>query len=346
MTRKRFFLQIILIIVACTSFMTLQRKVAAKKIDQQTQAKLKGYLHDRQINGLILVNGKGKQPLVIRNTTTTDRKQVIKENQLFPIGSLQKFITGVATYQLVQKKGFDWNTQLSKYYPQIPGSNQITVQQLMTHTSGLQNDGAVPDRPLKSEKEQENFFLHHFKVTNNHNWNYEDIDFEMLAAIIRHQTHQSYYHYVTKTIFKPLKLHQFKMIYRVKPSQIPNTMLDGVTWQQVSLTASSEIGAGDLLVSPIDYWNFIYNGVLKNQHLINTFISQPKSQREAYFGGVYFQGNTIRANGSEPGYNCCFFADYKTKRTLMLFTNNIDYKTLRQSADDLYQIYYGEHIQP
>ena len=101
-----------------------------------------------------------------------------------------------------------------------------------------------------------------------------------------------------------------------------------------------------MLLSPLNYWNFIYHSVLSKPKLIKNFANQPKSQREAYFGGIYFQGTVIRANGSEPGYNCCFFADYKTKRTLMLFTNNIDYQTLRQTAEELYEIYYGEQIQP
>ena len=197
-----------------------------------------------------------------------------------------------------------------------------------------------------NKKSQERFFLHHFKNTASHDWNYQDIDFEMLGAIIRQRTHDDYYHFIKKTVLRSLNHQQLKMVYQVKPRQVLQTMQPGVTWQILSQTASSEIGAGDLLLSPLNYWKFICHDVTSNPKLIKSFANQPKSQREAYFGGVYFQGTVIRANGSEPGYNCCFFADYKTKRTLMLFTNNIDYQTLRQTAEELYEIYNGEQIQP
>lgn len=340
MTRKLFYLLLIPVIILGVLLWSPQKNVNASQVDRKTKLELQAYLHDHHINGIILVNGKKDQPVVLRNKLTTNPAQVVTPNALFPIGSLQKLITGVAVYQLVQKGELKWSTPLSKYYPQIQGSDQITLQQLMTHTSGLQNDGALPKKTLNNEQSQERFFLHHFKNTANHDWNYQDIDFEILGAIIRQRTHGGYYHYIKKTILKPLNHHQ------LKPRKVLQTMQPGMTWQMLSQAASSEIGAGDLLLSPLNYWNFIYHGVLSKPKLIKNFANQPKSQREAYFGGIYFQGTVIRANGSEPGYNCCFFADYKTKRTLMLFTNNIDYQTLRQTAEELYEIYYGEQIQP
>lgn len=346
MTRKLFYLLLIPVIILGVLLWSPQKNVNASQVDRKTKLELQAYLHDHHINGIILVNGKKDQPVVLRNKLTTNPAQVVTPNALFPIGSLQKLITGVAVYQLVQKGELKWSTPLSKYYPQIQGSDQITLQQLMTHTSGLQNDGALPKKTLNNEQSQERFFLHHFKNTANHDWNYQDIDFEILGAIIRQRTHGGYYHYIKKTILKPLNHHQLKMVYQVKPRKVLQTMQPWMTWQMLSQAASSEIGAGDLLLSPLNYWNFIYHGVLSKPKLIKNFANQPKSQREAYFGGIYFQGTVIRANGSEPGYNCCFFADYKTKRTLMLFTNNIDYQTLRQTAEELYEIYYGEQIQP
>lgn len=345
MIKKRFILPLI-ILAMLAGIATVQHNVNAQKVDRRTKSRLRTYLKDNHINGIILVNGNHGQPQVISNRLTTKKKQVITPKSLFPIGSLQKLITGVAIYHLVQNKGLKWDTSLGHYYPKIPGSDQVNIQQLMTYTSGLRNDGTLPAKMLTNEDQQEEFFLHHFKATTDHEWCYQDIDFQLLAAIIRKQTHQSYFHYVKQAILKPLKLRQVKMIYQVKPTQLPQTMQDKVTWPLITQTASAELGAGDLAISPNNYWKFITKGVLNNQRLIREFASQPKSQREAYFGGVYFQGNIIRANGSEPGYNCCFFADYRTKKTLMFFTNNIDYNTLRHDANDLYQFYYGEQIQP
>ena len=94
-------------------------------------------------------------------------------------------------------------------------------------------------------------------------------------------------------------------------------------------------------MSPNNYWKFIYNEVLGNSKMTTEFYQQAKKQEVAYFGGVYFDGDIIRANGSIPGYNCCFIANYKTKKMVMLFSNNIDYLTLKAASDDLLHNYMG-----
>ena len=39
--------------------------------------------------------------------------------------------------------------------------------------------------------------------------------------------------------------------------------------------------------------------------MITEFYQESQKQEVAYFGGVYFDGDIIRANGSIPGYNAC-----------------------------------------
>lgn len=112
-----------------------------------------------------------------------------------------------------------------------------------------------------------------------------------------------------------------------------------VDWHRVTVTTSSDFGAGNLFISPNDYWKFVYNEVLKDPKMINEYYQQAQHQEVAYFGGVYFDGDVIRANGSIPGYNSCFVADYKTKRMIMLFSNNIDYLKLKAASDNILHNY-------
>lgn len=75
--------------------------------------------------------------------------------------------------------------------------------------------------------------------------------------------------------------------------------------------------------------------------MITEFYQESQKQEVAYFGGVYFDGDIIRANGSIPGYNACVIANYKTKKMIMFFSNNIDYLTLKTVSDDLMHNYMG-----
>ncbi|MCT7722900.1 MAG: serine hydrolase, partial [Lactobacillus crispatus] len=41
-------------------------------------------------------------------------------------------------------------------------------------------------------------------------------------------------------------------------------------------------------------------------------------------------------------YNCCFVANYKTKRMIMLFSNNINYLRLKVAANHILHAYMGD----
>ncbi len=181
--------------------------------------------------------------------------------------------------------------------------------------------------------------LKHLRNDHVHTWDYQDVDYEMLAAIISKQTHSSYNAYIHKAFTKPLHLHQIKDFSEVKQKEVPQPMGFAVDWHRVTVTTSSDFGAGNLFMSPNNYWKFVYNDVLSNPKMIPAFYQQTKNQEVAYFGGVYFDGDIIRANGSIPSYNCCFVANYKTKRMIMLFSNNIDYLTLKSASDDILHNY-------
>lgn len=322
-------------------FVSTQQQSKASAVDQQTQTQLYDYLKSHHINGVILVNDKGSQPVTITNNENANKNQIVKTNRLFPTASLQKIITGTAIYQLKQEKKITYDTSLHKYFPQIDGSQDITIRELMNHTSGLVNNDR-PLMPLKGQKQQIDYMLAHLNNDHVHTWDYQDVDYELLAAIISKQTHSTYNAYIQRKFAKPLHLRQIKDFSEVNKKNVPQTMDSTVDWHRVTVTTSSDFGAGNLFISPNNYWQFIYNYVLKNPQMVNEFYQESQKQEVAYFGGVYIDSDIIRANGSIPGYNACFIANYKTKKMIMLFSNNIDYLTLKSASDDLLHNYMGE----
>lgn len=91
-------------------------------------------------------------------------------------------MTGTAIYNLQQKGQLNWNTPLSKYYPQVSGSSDITIHELMNHTSGLINN-ARPSEPLKIKKSRLLICSNTCRMII-YTWDYQDVDYELLAAII------------------------------------------------------------------------------------------------------------------------------------------------------------------
>lgn len=307
--------------------------------NKSTQTHLENYMRKHDINGVILVTGKDNKTVVLKNRETKNENQIVRSDQLFPTASLQKILTGSAIYKLKQEKKLDWNTRLSKYFPQISGSQDITIGQLMNHTSGLINN-ARPSEPLKDQNEQVDFMLKHMKNDHLHNWDYQDVDYELLAAIISKEAKVSYNDYIKNDFTKNLHLNKIKDFSEVAKSEVVQPLDENASWHEVTVTTSSDFGAGNLFMSPNDYWKFVYNKVLKDPQMIKEFARQAKDQEVPYFGGVYFKGNIIRAEGSIPGYNCCFVANYKTKQMIMLFSNNINYMKLKLASDYILRDYF------
>lgn len=343
MHRKKFFLYSLIGLCAFLLFLfiiPLSDRMDSGLTDSPKQ--LKDYMKFHHINGVMLVNDKKdrSRPIVVTNKETSNKSQIVKTDQLFPIASLQKIMTGTAIYQLQKQKQLDWNTPLSKYFSQVPGSKSITIRELMNHTSGLINN-ARPSKPLKNQQEQIAYMLKYIKYDHIHTWDYQDVDYELLAAIISRLRNTTYNNYVQNNFAEPLRLRKIKDFSEVSQSEVPQPMVNNVNWHKVTVTTSSDFGAGNLFMSPNDYWKFVYDRVLKNPKMINKYAHQAQHQEVAYFGGVYFKGNVIRADGSIPGYNCCFVANYKTKRMIMLFSNNINYFTLKRAADHILHDYMG-----
>ena len=59
------------------------------------------------INGVTSVNDKKGKPIRIENRETSNKGQIVDENQLFPIASLQKIMTGTALILSITSKKAD-----------------------------------------------------------------------------------------------------------------------------------------------------------------------------------------------------------------------------------------------
>jgi D-alanyl-D-alanine carboxypeptidase len=62
----------------------------------------------------------------------------------YRIGSLTQMFTATMIFQLIDEGKLSLNTTLDKYYPQFPNSENITIEHLLRHRSGLYNFAGDP----------------------------------------------------------------------------------------------------------------------------------------------------------------------------------------------------------
>lgn len=57
----------------------------------------------------------------------------------YRIGSITKVFTGVLVFQLIEEKKLALDTKLATFFPQVPNADRITIDQLLSHRSGIHN---------------------------------------------------------------------------------------------------------------------------------------------------------------------------------------------------------------
>ena len=66
-------------------------------------------------------------------------KKASNTNTMYRIGSVSKVFTAVMIFQLIEKGKLALTTPLSKFYPNLPKADSITIDMLLAHRSGLHN---------------------------------------------------------------------------------------------------------------------------------------------------------------------------------------------------------------
>lgn len=153
----------------------------------------------------------------------------VKADDIFRIGSITKQFTSTAILKLVEQDKIDLKSDITRYLPNFttPGKT-ITVEQLLTHTSGIKSYTSVPDLMTKEKKGQyvsvEDVvkFIHSLPSDFNPNdqYLYNNSGYFLLGAIIEKVSGMTYEEYISKNLFKPAGLkstfaHDPKLPYEV-----------------------------------------------------------------------------------------------------------------------------------
>ena len=151
----------------------------------------------------------------------------------FSIASITKTITSVATLQLVEQGKIDVNKYVGDYLPEYPNKlvrDSVTIHQLLTHTSGLKP--FYGKKYLATDKLRYNnpqdyaslFSKDSLLFKPGSKYYYNGAGFVVLGLIIEKISGDSYYNYLDKNLFQPLKM---KNTIAFKPDSIIRNKANG-----------------------------------------------------------------------------------------------------------------------
>jgi CubicO group peptidase (beta-lactamase class C family) len=80
----------------------------------------------------------------------------MQPDNIFRIGSITKQFTAVAILQLMEQGKLNLQDEITKFIPEYPTQgNTITIEHLLTHTSGIQSYTGMPDYGEKMKVDSE-----------------------------------------------------------------------------------------------------------------------------------------------------------------------------------------------
>jgi CubicO group peptidase (beta-lactamase class C family) len=160
-----------------------------------------------------------------------DTKEPLDNNSVFELASVSKQFTAMGILLLKDKNKLKLSDSLRKFFPELPYTN-ITIQHLLTHTSGLPDYMEAMSSKWNHKKIAFNKDVINFLVTEKlpanfspgQRWEYSNTAYQMLASIIEKVSGLSYREYMQKMIFNPLGMTQTR-VYNTRRSTeeiIPN----------------------------------------------------------------------------------------------------------------------------
>lgn len=326
-----------------TSSSAIQAQTTATQVRSIRRA-----LKQNHAQAIVIVNGRGQAPRIIQTTTG---RNAATADRLFPIASLQKVMTGVSLAQLIRQNKLTLNDRLSRYYPHVRYAHQITVQQLITHSSGIRDRLPAPAAVLPTQNQQLAFTLRNLRSTGHHFWHYSNAEYGLLSGIISRVSKTPYQQYLTRNVLKRAGLSStqfafYNHVHRVTTVPVSTTGLNGfdqvANFNRLQRTMAGAPGAGELYCTPRGYWQFIQ--ALTHNKLVPLKMITKRVAIEGgpwYFDGVYNHPGLIHADGANNGYDCTFYCDYRHHKTLMLFTTNMSFVHMETLGYKLFKIYFG-----
>jgi CubicO group peptidase (beta-lactamase class C family) len=183
----------------------------SKKLDNYLVSANKSY----KLNGSVLIAQKGQillhKAYGLANVTAKILNDTLTR---FPILSVTKSFTATMILKLQEEGKLSLTDKLSKYFPDYQYGDKVTIENLLTHSSGIPNytdavgeeDSALVNHPISKEKIVQTFFTKPLEFKPGSRYNYNNSGYFLLGLIIEKVTGQPYEQVILENIFGPLQM--------------------------------------------------------------------------------------------------------------------------------------------
>jgi CubicO group peptidase (beta-lactamase class C family) len=314
---------------------------------------LNAYRTLNKFNGTILVCKNGKT--IFHNSLGFKDKSkniFLKKNDIFPIGSLTKPFTSILILKLIEQKLVSLDDKISKFIPEYPRGSEITIQNLLTHTSGIYEELRNPkyleqlySRKTFDHDEKMSFFINEpLDFEPGSKFSYCNSGYTLLGIIIEKITGISYSQNLEQYIFKPLKMNNTGFDY----SRIKKDRVTGYSYLSNSKNIEVEVANADLffssgaLYSNSNDLQKFYRGLKSRTIISDKALKQSISIFKEGYGLGWFidkigNDSVVNHGGNVEGFTS-YFAMNLDKDICVILLSNTTSTSLERIGNSIYKI--------
>jgi CubicO group peptidase (beta-lactamase class C family) len=225
--------------------------------------------------------------------------------------------------QLQDKGKININDPLSKYIPDFPNGNQITLYHLLTHTSGIPEHSETAEK-ISHDDLMKKIEKKPLKFQPGTNWLYSDSNYAILAYILEKVTKVPLETYVKKHVFDVAGMDHSGFGTAFYEEAFPSKgykVKDGAMISPALPDMSQLFGCGDVYTTAYDMYLFdhaLYTGKLMSEKSLKQFFTPFQHN---YALGLYADPGSYSDHGVLPGWNCLNSFSKKGSTYVVLLSN-------------------------
>ncbi|MBS1794930.1 MAG: serine hydrolase [Acidobacteria bacterium] len=350
--KKISFLIIAALLAAANAF---AQDAGAADVAAKTDEYMNAFVKAKNAGGAVLLARDGKI-LVSRGYGAADAELNVanQSNTKFRIGSLTKQFTSAAVLLLQERGKIGVRDAVCKYLDNCPEAwREITIHQLLTHTSGIPNVTALPDWKTKkvlSLTPAETVALVRdapLRFKPGTDFEYSNTNYILLGQLVEKVSGQTYEAFLKENIFGPLKMNDTG--YDTWTTLVPNRARGySRRGAEVVNAAYSDRGipfaAGGLYstVEDLYKWQASFDGeqILKKASIEAAFTPDKKNYGYGWGTGVWNGRKLVAHSGGIDGFSSHIFK-FTDDRAAVIVLLNTDAVLAQTVALDLAAILFG-----
>lgn len=274
-----------------------------------------------------------------------EHKVPVTNYTVFLMASVTKTFVAAATMMLVEKGHISLTDTIGKYVSDIPAHwKVVTIQQLLSHTSGIKGSIDWPP-PCKTELKFDNFNYTRTDVINEiaclplsfapgEKWDYSGKGYYVLGMLIESVSGKTFEQFLKENIFDPLQMNNTRMIdykailpNRAAGYQKENNRFINKIMPQDPVVEFSDGGLVSTVTDMAKWDAALYSDKLLKKETIQLMFT-PVKIKDGFgpyglgFGTTPFQGHKrVGHTGRIPGFESAFTRFIDDKISVIIFMN-------------------------